>query len=265
VGSRVLLWGIAIVLVLAAGAGAWYYFGPMRYARWQSAHDAAMESIRAAAEGRPDNSEFTGATSLPPELHAKYEAGLALAVNHARAIDDWKKQSAETAKVINVAATALADANQIGLDALRGRIKEVLQGQQEIDGKLDDSRTAIRQWQDELQGAWQSKWPDGHPDVSVFTRAHAVDFNAAGTGAADRLLRDLEGKDQQLIQSLGPNVEEASLSPYQRDKLAAAMARYELAHRMRMALEDATAALSMDSAGSQRTPGAGSGGKGTAQ
>jgi hypothetical protein len=68
-------------------------------------------------------------------------------------------------------------------------------------------------------------------------------------------LRQLEQREQAFLGSFGPVVEDAALSPYQKDKLAASKARLELAHRLRMTLEDATMALSLDSPQSTQQPG----------
>jgi hypothetical protein len=252
------MWGIAIALLLIAAAAMWYYLVPMQQARWRAAHETVMGYIREAAEGRPSPAAVPQSAEFPAEVRKSYEEGLTLAIARREATERWKKQSAETAKVIDVAATVLADGNQIGLDALRGRIKEVLQGQKQVDKELDDSAAATSEWQSRFRQTWETVWPGNGLDSSVMTEAHAVDFDFAGTAVADNTLRQIEGDEQKLIASLSTGVEEASLSPYAKDKLAAARARYELAHRMHMALDDATMALSLEapqSAGGPRVPG----------
>ena len=123
---------------------------------------------------------------------------------------------------------------------------------------MESSAAATAEWQARIKQAWDSAWPGNDLESALLTEAHAVDFDAAGTAEADGLLRQIEGREQELIASLGAGADEESLSPYAKDKLAAAKARYELAHRLRKALEDATMALSLDapqSGGPLKTPG----------
>lgn len=247
------IWLIIGCVVPLLGAGALYLSGPLKQRHWAAWHVVKLTQINAILDKKevPDGtiSDF----AIPDEIRQQYAKGIELAHQVRADYEPALAQSLETIRVVHVAAQALTQHNDVGLAALKAKIKYVSIKQPPLTEAYSNSSTELFKWNRETTDLWKKYEMEIHISPNDPLNPQYVDSRDVVNQLFDEnseMLRDLVKEDVTYLTSIGvpkhkvgvfANLENVELqgNEYELDRGRAALTRLKLVQILIRADRDA--------------------------
>jgi hypothetical protein len=271
-GLRLTLLRISLLLALAATLGGCSIFEGMQQARWQRWHERNMAAL--AAADYPDalpTFDDDVPRKLREDIKPLYMEWSEALMAQAGAQQALQAQSLDTVTVLSRTVDVILARNHVALDALRGRIKEVLSAQREKQQAYEAAQAAAAALPERLKAKWEEVWPGHGLSFEVMPLAleqlqappaqelapseiqryqRMAQIAADGHAARERLQEQITADVAEIERISGLDLLNTPLEDlpepkgaYNREKQAAAIARLKLARLVNNNLEDALAWL----------------------